>query len=66
MSTATPTSASPVRLFFWRVAAVATDVALRNRSGLASAWPFVQILFGGLLAYALGRLFGAWALAAIP
>jgi hypothetical protein len=66
MSTVTPTSASPVRLFFWRVAAVATDVALRNRSSFSSAWPLIQILGGGLLAYALGRLFGAWALSAIP
>ena len=66
MSTVSPVSASPVRLLFWRVAAIATDAALRNRSGIARAWPFLQILGGGLLAYALGRLFGAWALTAVP
>jgi hypothetical protein len=62
----TPAPTSPVRLFFWRVAALATDVALRNRAGMASAWPFIQLIGGGLIAYAMGRLFGAWALAAIP
>jgi len=66
MTTTTPTSASPVRLFFWRAAALATDVALRNRAGMATAWPLIQLLGGGLLAYGLGRLFGAWALAALP
>jgi hypothetical protein len=50
----------------WRVAALAADVALRNRAGMASAWPFIQLLAGGLLAYAIGRVFGAWALAAVP
>jgi hypothetical protein len=45
---------------------VATDGALRNRTELASAWPFIQLIGGGLIAYAVGRLFGAWALAAIP
>lgn len=66
MATLTPTTSSPVRLFFWRIAALAADVALRNRSGMASAWPFIQLLGGGLTAYVLGRLFGAWALAAVP
>ena len=66
MTSATPTTSSPVRLFFWRVAALATDVALRNRAPMASAWPFLQLLGGGLIAYVVGRLFGAWALAAIP
>jgi len=66
MTTATPTTSSPVRLFFWRVAALATDVALRNRAGIAAAWPFIQLLGGGLAAYAVGRLFGAWALSAVP
>jgi len=66
MTTVTPETSSPIRLFFWRAAALATDVALRNRAGIASAWPFIQLLGGGLIAYAVGRLFGAWALAAIP
>ncbi|MCX6072380.1 MAG: hypothetical protein NTU91_16245 [Chloroflexi bacterium] len=66
MTPVTPITSSPVRLFFWRVAALATDVALRNRAGITTAWPFVQLLGGGLVAYAVGRLFGAWALSAIP
>ncbi len=66
MTTVTPISSSPVRLFFWRVAALATDVALRNRSAMTTAWPILQLAGGGLVAYAIGRLFGAWALAAIP
>ena len=66
MTSAAPTNSSPFRLIVWRVAAVATDVALRNRASMASAWPFVQLLIGGLIAYAFGRLFGAWALTALP
>jgi hypothetical protein len=66
MTTVTPAPSTPVRLFFWRVAALATDLALRNRGPMTAAWPFVQLLLGGLAAYAIGRLFGAWALTAIP
>jgi hypothetical protein len=66
MTPITPTTSSPIRLFIWRAAALAADFALRNRAGMASAWPFIQLIGGGLIAYAMGRLFGAWALAAIP
>jgi hypothetical protein len=66
MTPITPTTSSPIRLLIWRVAALATDFALRNRAGMASLWPFIQLIGGGLIAYAVGRLFGAWALAAIP
>lgn len=61
-----PTSASPVRLLFWRVAALTTDMALRNRESLVSAWPILRLFLAGLMAYALGRLFGGWALTALP
>jgi hypothetical protein len=67
MMTVTPISpSSPVRVFFWRAAALATDVALRNRNTMANAWPILRLVGGGLIAYAIGRLFGSWALAAIP
>ena len=66
MTPLTTASPSPVRLFFWRVAALLTDLALRHRTGMVAAWPYLQLAGGGLIAYVIGRLFGAWAMTAFP
>jgi hypothetical protein len=66
MSTETPRYPSPFRLVFWRAAAVTTEVALRNRQWLLSAWPYGLMLAGGLLAYAVGYYVGLLAFAPAP
>ncbi len=66
MTTLAPTCPSAVRLFFWRVAAWLTEFALRHRAGMTAAWPYLQFVAGGLTAYAIGRLIGAWAMKGMP
>lgn len=58
--------ASLIRLAFWRSAAVATEIVLRHRRQLIQSWPYLILLAGGLLAYAMGRLVGAAAIPFIP
>ncbi len=57
---------SILRVAFWRSAAVVADLALRNRSGMLRAWPYLVFTGGGLAAYAAGRLVGVLALGAVP
>lgn len=61
-----PDAPSRLRVTFWRAAAMVTDLALRNRSGMLRAWPYLVLCGGGLAAYALGRLVGGLALGAVP
>ncbi len=65
MTTQAPTRVSPIRLLFWRLAAGFTDLALRHRAGAIAAWPYLQLVGGGLTAYMIGRLIGAWAMNAL-
>jgi hypothetical protein len=51
---------------FWRTAALVTDLALRNRTGMLRAWPYLVLAGSGVAAYALGRLIGGLALGALP
>ncbi len=62
MTTLAPTDTTPIRLLFWRIAAGVTDFALRHRAGMIAAWPYLQLVGGGLTAYMIGRLIGAWAM----
>lgn len=57
---------SSLRVAFWRTAALVTDLALRNRTGMLRAWPYLVLAGGGFAAYALGRLIGGLALGALP
>jgi hypothetical protein len=66
MTTLAPASLSPVRLLFWRFAARLTEFALRHRAGMIAAWPYLQLVGGGLTAYGIGRLIGAWAMNGMP
>ena len=66
MSTETRTQPSPLRLAFWRAAASLTEVVLRNRESLLSARPYMIMLGGGLLAYAVGYYVGLLAFGPIP
>jgi hypothetical protein len=66
MTTLAPTTSSPIRLLFWRLAARLTELALRHRLGMLAAWPYVQLAGGAMTAYLLGRLVGAWAMNAVP
>jgi hypothetical protein len=57
---------SSLRVAFWRTAALVTDLALRNRTGMLRAWPYLVLAGSGVAAYALGRLIGGLALGALP
>jgi len=61
-----PPTLSILRVAFWRSAAVVADLALRNRTGMLRAWPYLVLAGGGLAAYAAGRLVGVLALGAVP
>ena len=66
MTTETGRPPSLLRLAFWRAAAVTTDVVLRNREQLLLARPYLILMAGGVLAYAVGRLVGLLAFGPIP
>jgi len=66
MTTESPSHPSPVRLAFWRAAALAAEVVLRNRQHLLSARPYLVMLAGGVLAYVVGYYVGLLAFAPIP
>jgi hypothetical protein len=68
MATHTPTRSRPsaLRLAFWRAAAGATEVILRNRERLLAARPYVILLAGGLLAYVIGYHVGLKAFGPLP
>jgi hypothetical protein len=66
MATETRSPSSPIRLVFWRTAAVMTEVVLRHRESLLAARPYVIMLAGGLLAYAVGYYVGLFAFGPIP
>lgn len=66
MTTESPSPASLIRLAFWRAAASTTDIVLRNREQLLSATPYLVMLAGGLLAYAIGYHVGLVAFGPIP
>jgi hypothetical protein len=55
-----------LRIFFWRLAANVTGVAIQNQNKLRRAAWIVPILLAGAAAYFLGRMFGTlllWSLA---
>lgn len=66
MTTESPSHSSPFRLAFWRAAASTTEIVLRNREHLLSATPYLVMLAGGLLAYAIGYHVGLLAFGPIP
>lgn len=66
MTTESPSHTSPIRLAFWRAAASTTEIVLRNREQLLSATPYLVMLAGGLLAYAIGYHVGLVAFGPIP
>ncbi len=66
MTTESPSRPSPIRLAFWRAAASTTEIILRNREQLLSASPYLVMLAGGLLAYAVGYHVGLIAFGPIP
>lgn len=66
MTTQPSSGLTAMRWTFWRMAATATDVVLRHREQLRSAWPYLTLLAGGMLAYALGRWVGALAFSTLP
>ena len=61
-----PPTLSSLRVAFWRTTALVTDLALRNRTGMLRAWPYLVLAGSGVAAYALGRLIGGLALGALP
>lgn len=66
MTTESPSQPSLIRLVFWRAAASTTEIVLRNREQLLSAAPYLVMLAGGLLAYAIGYHVGLAAFGTIP
>lgn len=66
MPTESPSQPSLIRLAFWRAAASTTEIVLRNREQLLSATPYLVMLAGGLLAYAIGYHVGLVAFGPIP
>lgn len=55
-----------LRIFFWRLAANLTGVAVQNQNKLRRAVWIAPILLAGVAAYFLGRMFGTlllWTLA---